>query len=427
MYALYSALLFLLLLLSLPYWLLQMARLGKYRAGLAERLGQVPARLHHDFSGLPVIWVHAVSVGEVLAVSALLEQLRVECAARVVISTTTQTGQRLARQRFGEENVFYFPIDLPFAIGAYLRALKPKVVVLAETEFWPNFLRKAHRSGARVIVVNARISDRSFPRYRRFRGLLRHVLSNVDQFLAQSEEDARRLIEIGAAPECVEVSGNLKFDVAPPRAMPFVDEMRSKLAAAHAGPTLVAGSTVEGEEQLVFSAFREVLAQNPQARLILAPRHRERFAQVASLLAQSGMPFALRSEGRVEHSQWRVLLLDSIGELATVYSLADVALVGGSLVPRGGHNILEPAFHGVPIIVGPHTENFRDIIALFRRENAVIECPAAELTSCLQRLFGDKKLRSELGARALSVLQAQRGATARTHNAIRALLTGAER
>ena len=427
MYSLYSALLFLLLALSLPYWLLQMARLGKYRAGLSERLGEVPERLHRDFSGLPIVWVHAVSVGEVLAVSALLEQLRAEGAARIVISTTTQTGQRLARQRFGEENVFYFPIDLPFAIGAYLRALKPKVVVLAETEFWPNFLQKAHRSGARVIVVNARISDRSFPRYRRFRHLLRRVLSNVDQFLAQSEEDARRLVEIGAAPERVEVSGNLKFEVAPPRALPFVEELRTQLSAVHAGPTLVAGSTVEGEEQFILSAFREMLARHPQARLILAPRHRERFAAVAALLAESGMPFALRSEARIAHSQWRVLLLDSIGELATVYSLADVALVGGSLVPRGGHNILEPAFYGVPIIVGPHTENFRDIIALFRREKAVLECAAEELTSCLQKLFGDKQVRTQLGTRACSVLQAQRGATARTHDAIRALLTGADR
>lgn len=426
MYVLYSALLFLLLLLSLPYWLVQMARLGKYRAGLAERLGEVPERLRLNFSRLPVIWVHAVSVGEVLAVSALLEQLQAEGAARVVISTTTQTGQKLARQRFGEKNVFFFPIDLPFAISAYFHALRPKLVVLAETEFWPNFLHKAHRHGARVAVVNARISDRSFPRYRRYRGLLSRVLSNVDCFLAQSQEDARRLVEIGAEPDRVRVSGNLKFDVAPPRELPFVEELRAELAAAHAGPTLVAGSTVEGEEPMVLDAFREVLLANPQARLILAPRHRERFAAVAALLAQCGMPFALRSESRIAHSQWRVLLLDSIGELATIYSVADIALVGGSLVPRGGHNILEPAFYGVPIIVGPHTENFRDILALFRRENAVIECPPAELNSRLQQLFADRNVRAELGARARSVLEAQRGATARTHDALRALLNGAD-
>ena len=426
MYALYSALLSLLLLISLPYWLLQMARLGKYRAGLAERLGQVPERLHRDFSGRPVVWVHAVSVGEVLAVSALLERLRAEGAVRVVISTTTQTGQRLARQRFGEENVFYFPIDLPLAIGTYLRALRPKVVVLAETEFWPNFLHMAHRSGARVVVVNARISDRSFPRYRRFRALLRRVLSNVDQFLAQSEEDAQRLIAVGAMPERVAVSGNLKFDVAPPRSLPFVEELRAELASAKAGPTLVAGSTVEGEEPFVLAAFRQIWTANPGARLILAPRHKERFAAVAALVAESGMPFALRSESCIAHDKWRVLLLDSIGELATVYSLADVALVGGSLVPRGGHNILEPAFYGVPIIVGQHTENFRDIIALFRREKAVIECAPAELTSHLQQLFADKNLRTQLGTRACSVLQKQRGATARTHDALHAILKGAE-
>lgn len=195
MYLLYTVLLSLALLLSLPWWLLQMLRLGKYRAGLAERFGRVPQRLHREEA--PLAWVHAVSVGEVLAVSRLVEEMRAG-GLRVVVSTTTQTGQRLARERFDAESVFYFPMDLPFAIRPYLRRLHPALVVLAETEFWPMFLRMAARSGARVAVVNARISDRSLPRYRRFRRLLAAVLANVDLFLAQSEEDGRRLLEIGA-------------------------------------------------------------------------------------------------------------------------------------------------------------------------------------------------------------------------------------
>jgi len=420
MYFLYTVLLSLALLLSMPWWLLQMLRLGKYRAGLAERFGCVPQRLVRGAGTLA--WVHAVSVGEVLAVSHLVQELRAG-GQRVMVSTTTQTGQRLARERFGAENVFYFPVDFPFAIAAYLRRLRPDVVVLAETEFWPMFLRMAARSGACVAVVNARISDRSLPRYRHFCRLLARVLANVDLFLAQSEEDARRLMTIGAIPERVQVSGNLKFDVAPPPAAPFVASLTAALRRSKAGPVIVAGSTLEGEELMVFSAFRQVLVRWPQARLLLAPRHKERFATVAALLETSGFAYRRRStmtEAVVEG--WSVLLLDTIGELASAYSLADVAFVGGSLVPRGGHNILEPANFGVPIVVGRHTENFRDIMVLFRRAGALVECDGAMLGDEFCELLADDDLRRNLGERARNAVATQRGATERTLRALRELL-----
>ena len=215
MYWLYSALLAVSLVLSLPYWLFQMARKGKYRAGLAERLGRVPRRIYPR-TGPSTIWIHAVSVGEVLAVSSLVARLRERFPDhQVLVSTTTATGQKLARSRFGEENVFYFPLDFAFCIRPYLRALRPELVVMAETEFWPNFLRESKASGAKIAIVNARISDRSLPGYLRFRKWLRPVLQTVDLFLAQSAEDGRRLGEIGAVADRVRVTGNLKFEVRP--------------------------------------------------------------------------------------------------------------------------------------------------------------------------------------------------------------------
>src|SRR5215831_15473024 len=226
------------MLFSLPYWLYQILRHGKYRSGLAERLGKVPARISAGGSGTQrVIWVHAVSVGEVLAVAGLVAEMRRALPQyRVMISTTTDTGQDLARKRFGEDSVFYFPMDFAFAIRPYLQALKPELVVLAETEFWPNFLRLAHESGARVAVVNTRISDRSRPHYRRFRWALRRMLAQVDLFLAQTEEDSARLQSIGADPARVKVTGNLKFDVNVPPAPPIVESIRHAFAAEGAGP-----------------------------------------------------------------------------------------------------------------------------------------------------------------------------------------------
>jgi 3-deoxy-D-manno-octulosonic-acid transferase len=411
------------MLASLPYWLFQMVRHGKYRNGFAERLGQMPSQLRMPEKQEPVIWVHAVSVGEVLAVAGLVEELRRRFPQhRIFVSTTTDTGQALARKRFGEANVFYFPMDFAFAIRPYLRALRPQMVMIAETEFWPNFMRLAHASGARIAVVNARISDRSWPSYRRFRGLLRRLLANVDLFLAQTSEDAARLRDIGAAPERVRVAGNLKFDIPSPAPPAIVDSLRESMAASGAGPVLVCGSTVEGEETLLLKAFENLLVQHPGAVMILAPRHPERFPAVAALLEQMSIRFCRRSEWDGEALAGAVFLVDTIGELAALYALADIAFVGGSLVPRGGHNIIEPAQHGVATVVGNHTENFRDIVSLFQSRDAVRVVGPAELPLVLLELLANDAERIALGKRAAETMRSQIGATARTAGELQELL-----
>jgi len=412
------------MLFSLPYWLYQILRHGKYRSGLAERLGKVPARISAGGSGTQrVIWVHAVSVGEVLAVAGLVAEMRRALPQyRVMISTTTDTGQDLARKRFGEDSVFYFPMDFAFAIRPYLQALKPELVVLAETEFWPNFLRLVHANGSQIAVVNARISNRSWPRYRRFRWALRRMLVHVGLFLAQTKEDADRLQSIGADSRRVQVTGNLKFDVSLPASPPIVESLRRALAAERAGPVLVCGSTVEDEEPPLLKAFENVRVGHPRAVMILAPRHPERFDAVAMLLQQMGIPWHRRTLWAGEPLAGGVLLVDSIGELAALYGLADVAFVGGSLVPRGGHNIIEPAQHGVAIVTGNHTENFRDIISRFQSQDAVRIVGVAELPLMLMQVLENDGERLALGRRAKETIESQAGATARTLQALQGLL-----
>jgi 3-deoxy-D-manno-octulosonic-acid transferase len=428
MYFLYSTLLAVFLLLTLPYWLLQMMRHGKYRAGLRQRLGALPRQLTGG-GQKPTVWVHAVSVGEVVAVSGVVQALRQKSpSTRVVISTTTRTGQKFAAQRFGAENVFYFPLDFAFAIRPYLNALHPELVVVAETEFWPNFLRLAKRSRARIAVINCRISDRSLPGYKRLHfwlpRLLRKTLDNVDCFLAQTEEDRRRLAEIGTPESRIQVAGNLKFDVAPPPGPKIVATLRRSFNHSGAGPILVCGSTLEDEEGLLLSAFRNILAHHPKAVMILAPRHPERFPKVAELVESLSFRMWRRSLWNGEALVGGVFLVDSIGELAALYSLATIAFVGGSLVPRGGHNILEPALYGVPIVTGNHYENFRDVVNFFASRNAVRIVGLAELPLVFMELVENENARATLGRNALAALDSQRGATDRTVAVLLQLMGG---
>jgi len=424
MYVVYSALLGLFLFVTVPYWLLQMLRHGKYRAGLRQRLGGVPAALSGS-GDKPGIWIHGVSVGEVVSASGVVQALtRRFPGYRVFVSTTTTTGQSLAARRFGPENVFYFPLDFEFAIQPYLQAIRPKLVVVAETEFWPNFLRLTKASGARIAVVNGRISDRSLPGYKRFRRWLPKVLRQVDLFLAQTDEDRRRLVEIGAPEERVSVSGNLKFDVAPPKAPAIVESLQENFRETGVGPVLVCGSTLEDEEGTLLSAFRNILVNHPRAVMILAPRHPERFEEVAALVEKLGFRMSRRSLWSGEVLAGSVFLLDTIGELAAIYSLATVAFVGGSLVPRGGHNILEPALYGVAVVTGNHYENFRDIVNFFQSRNAVRVVGLAELPLTFIELIENPSAREALGRNALAALESQRGATERTVAALAELMGG---
>ena len=422
----YNAALLVALVAGAPWWLWRMATTRKYREGLLERLGRVPARrIANAAAGdRPVLWVHAVSVGEVLAVSRLVKALDAalpECF--VAVSTTTRTGQALARERFGAERVFYCPLDLPWAVRAYLDALRPRLLVLAETEFWPNLLHGCFRRKIPVAVVNARISDRSWPRYRLLRGLWRPLLSRLSRALAQSETDSGRLRALGCAPERVSVAGNLKFDVRAAGETEATRLLRAKLAGRR---LVVAGSTLAGEEAALLDAWPRLVAADAQLAMVIAPRHPERFAAVAALLERSGYPWKRRSEWSADPAEpllpGEMVLLDTIGELASVYSLASVAFVGGSLVPAGGHNPLEPAQFAVPIVMGPHYANFRAIVDDLRAHDALRIAAQEELAAALAAWLRDRPAAEAMGQRARAVFERQAGATDRCVEAIRAML-----
>jgi 3-deoxy-D-manno-octulosonic-acid transferase len=421
---LYSFALLLVLVLGSPFWLLRMLTAGKYRAGLAGRLGSVPQALREYARGRRVIWLHAVSVGEIIAAGRLIAELENALPGhRVCISTTTLTGHTLARQRFGSERVFYFPLDFAFIVRRYLRALAPEMVILVETEFWPNLLLQCARRHVPVAVVNARISDRSLPRYRRLRGLWRPLLEKIALFCAQSEEDAARLRTIGAPAERVRVLGNLKFDIRSAAGeAAFVVELRAQLSAD--AKVLVCGSTMEAEEPALLDCLPALKAAAPGLVCILAPRHPERFSAVAQLLEQRGVAFTRRSQWASQTAQplAGVLLLDTVGELASVYALADVAFVGGSLVNAGGHNPLEPAQFGVPVVMGESYENFRGIVSAMRDAGGIEIVARAALCATLTALLTDAPRASALGKTAQRVFLAQSGATARTVAALLPLL-----
>jgi len=414
------------LVLGAPWWLWKMATTHKYREGLMERIGRVRIRLD---STKPVLWLHAVSVGEVLAVSRLVLELDHTLPDHhVVISTTTRTGQALARQRFGSNRVFYCPLDLPWAVNAYLNALQPKMLILAETEFWPNLLSRCLRRSIPVAVVNARISDRSWPRYRRLRFLWRPFLGRLSAVLAQSETDAERLKAIGCRPEVVSVAGNLKFDV---HATGEAEATIQLNALGQGLRFVVAGSTLDGEEAAILEAWPRLLKADPRLVLVIAPRHPERFAAVAELLKHSGIPWVKRSDWRAlpidglqPLSGSQIVLLDTIGELASVYSLASVAFIGGSLIPAGGHNPLEPAQFGVPIVMGPHYANFRAIVDDLLAHQALRIATREQLAAAIIYLLQNQAEASAMGARARQVFEQQAGATERCLETLQESLAG---
>ncbi len=428
----YNLALLVVLLVGSPWWLFRMATTHKYRDGLLERLGRIPARLgklQQEAPGeRPVIWLHAVSVGEVLAASRLVEELDGALPDhRLVISTTTRTGQVLARYRFGANRVFYCPLDLPWAVRSWLNTLQPRLFILVETEFWPNLLSGCFRRGIPVAVVNSRVSDRSWPRYRRLRGLWRPFLSRLGCALAQSQTDAERLKAIGCLPERVTVAGNLKFDV---RAAVEAEATRQLRELAPGLRFIVAGSTLDREEAALLEVWPLLLAADPQLAMVLAPRHPERFGDVEALLNTSGVPWVKRSNWRSHPANslqplvpGQVVLLDTIGELASVYSLASVAFVGGSLFPAGGHNPLEPAQFGVPIVMGSWYPNFRTITDDLRAHQAICIVAAEDLAKALLEQLRDRAAAEAMGERARQVFQEQAGATGRSVEALRQLLT----
>jgi 3-deoxy-D-manno-octulosonic-acid transferase len=418
LYSVYTALLAAGFVLAFPFYFWKGRATGKYQASFRERMGALPSSLQRGASRS--IWVHAVSVGEVLTARVLVDGLKRRFPGwSVFLSTTTVTGHDVARRSApAADGLFYAPFDFPWPVRTALRRLDPALLVLVETEIWPNLIHEAQRHGTRVAIVNGRLSPRSFPRYRRLRVLLRRVLGEVDLFLMQGEPHAERARLLGAPPARVQVTGNLKFD-----ALPEPGSAPALLALLRGeGPLWVAGSTAPGEEAVVLEAFRALRAQVPALRLLLAPRHAERFAEVTELARGTGFETVRRTE---LEDGWRgdVVVLDTLGELARVYALGTVVFVGGSLVPAGGHNVLEAAAAGKPVIVGPHMENFQEIADQFLAADALIQVgDAAALAPAVWHLLEHPAEAAALAARARGLLGESRGALDRTVDALARLI-----
>jgi len=414
MYFAYSFCLFLGLLISAPCYFF---RSRKYIDTIKPRLGylRIP-RLQRS------IWIHAVSVGEVKTIQKLCSCLRVQYPNRpLVISTTTPTGQQLASETKGlADYVFYFPFDLPGAVRRTLDHVNPRLMIIAETEIWPNFLRECRRREIRTILVNGRISDRSFPRYKMFRGWLKTILADFYVLGMQSDTDRERIEYLGADPAKVQVLGNLKYDVSisnrrPHTALAGLLEQSQPLWIA-ASTTAASGSPAD-EEELVLQAFLRVRQYHPNLKLLIAPRHPERFDTVEQLVRARGLDCLRRTViGNIESTECfrDVLLLDTIGELSSIFTYASVVFVGGSLVPRGGHNILEPAAAARAIVVGPYMENFREISETFLSARAAIQVrDEHELAKAVDRLLGNPDEVSRLGTGARLIVERNTGATQR--------------
>jgi 3-deoxy-D-manno-octulosonic-acid transferase len=425
MYSLYTALTLAAFLLGSPYFAYQAVRHRKYIGSLGQRFGRLPPALRR--AARPSIWIHAVSVGEVLTARALLPELRQRYPdVRLVLSTTTATGQQVARAQVPPiDHVFYFPFDLPFGIRRTLDALQPRLFVMMETEIWPNLLRACRARGIGTVLVNGRISARSFPRYRLIRRVMRRVLADVDGFCMQSDDSARRVVALGADPTRVTVTGNLKFDAAE-RAPPLQgsDGVLRYFRLPPERPVVIAASTLRGEEEAVLRAFERARANHAGALLVVAPRHPERFGEVVSLASGRGHRVVRRTALAIDaEPRADVVVLDTIGELARLFEVATVVFVGGSLVDAGGHNILEPALYGKPIVFGPHMHNFAEIAAAFTAQQAAVQVASpAQLADAVDALLGDPVRRARLGAAARALVDANRGAKERTLAVIAVLL-----
>lgn len=420
MYFVYSLLSFALFALVSPYFLYQAVRYKKYVGSLAQRLGYLPVSFNLDADRS--IWIHAVSVGEVLTTRALLADLKaLYPSLRIFVSTTTMTGQRVARSHLLHvDGVFFFPFDFRVIVERTLRLVRPRLFIMMETEIWPNLLRACRRHGVRTVLVNGRISSRSYPRYRLARRFFRRVLQDIDRFCMQSEEAARRLVDIGADPSRVTVTGSLKFDsldVVGPQALARGSARVLRFfRVAETRPVVIAASTLKGEEEPVLAAFRRIQRAHPEALLIIAPRKPERFGEVETLAAREGFRVVRRTELPIDaEPRADVVVLDTIGELARLFQVATVVFVGGSLVDAGGHNLLEPAVFGKPILFGPHMQNFAEIARTFVERGAAIQVASAgELETTMAALIDDPVRRAALGAAARALVEANRGAKDKT-------------
>ena len=420
MYIIYNILLFLATILLSPVILFKLATVPKYRGGISQKFGRLRKGVLKVIRGSRPIWVHAVSVGEVMAAHPLIRELKKKYPRRkLILSTVTVTGNYTARQRVPEADaVFYFPFDYPFIVRRVIKGINPVAVLVAETELWPNFFRQLRKAGIPSAVINGRISPHSYKNYLKFRRFFRQVFSSIDLFCMQSEADAGRIREIGAAPEKVIVTGNLKFD----QRMPALRQTPLSIPAGR--PVITAGSTHRGEETALLDIHARLKQKFPGLLLIIAPRHPERFDEVEGIINKAGYECQRRTtlKGAVKE----VLLLDTIGELRSFYAVCDIAFVGGSLVKVGGHNLLEPASMKKPVIFSRYMFNFKEISeALITAGGGIMVKDKEELSVQMDRLLSDRKLAQRMGELAFAVIAANSGATRKTIDAVSGFIGGA--
>lgn len=420
MYLAYSLLLTLGLVVLIPHFLFQALAHGKYIAGLRQRLGSVP-----QVDGKPVIWLHCVSVGETQAARPLAQRLKQEFPHHaLVVSTITLTGQTLARDVFRDqaESVFYFPFDWRWSVRRALKTINPAAVLIMETELWPNFLRECKARHIPVALVNGRISRQSYRRYSLIKFFLRRVLSCLSVAVMQSETDAERLQSLGMARDRLFTAGNLKFDAEVAGELTGrTEEIRKRFGLRSGTPLVLAASTHSPEEEMMLESIKQLRTKQP-VRLMIAPRRPERFNEVAASIQKSGLSWARKTNPpQPEDTDAAVILLDTIGELPATYSLADVVFVGGSLVDKGGHNVLEPAAAGAAVVTGAHTHNFHAIVDLMVEAGAIVQLPPLrniatieEITNVFAELLADPEERHALGRRAKQLVTDNQGATDRT-------------
>jgi len=420
---LYNIILTCFLILHIPYLFLQSLLRKRPQKQLKERLGGFP-----DLSSKKPIWTHAASVGEVLCSIPLLKRIKKEVPnCEIVLTTMTSTGNETAKKLIPEaDRILFFPIDHPFIIRRAIRKIGPRLLLIAETELWPNLLRSCGRKQIPVVLFNGRISEKSFRGYLLLKSFFKRCMKDISLFLMQTEEDRNRIIEIGASPERTKVAGNIKFDqVLPSINLEATVEMSGFLGLQGNETILIAGSTHQGEEEIFIQLFKNLRKVDPHLVLILAPRHLDRLEEVEKILRNEGISWkrrpSLSIQGRNEISS--VILLDTMGELMRLYSLGTIVFIGGSLVPVGGHNPLEPLFFKKCVLFGPHMFNFLEISRrLIAEGGAILVKDSEELSSQLKRLLSDEKARNEVGENGYRFLQKHRGATERIFEKIKPFL-----
>jgi 3-deoxy-D-manno-octulosonic-acid transferase len=428
-YFLYDALLLLAAPIITGYYLIKSLKRGR-SAALASRFGFLSSEERGKIAGCETIWVHAVSVGETNAVKSLLKAIKERYPQKkIVLSNVTETGRSVSLKINEADLCIYFPFDYGFAVNRVMKAVDPAAVIIVETEIWPNFLKEARRRAIPVILVNGRISDRSFRRYMCLGWVFRRVLADFSSFCMQTDEDARRIVAMGARPSSVHVTKNLKYDMPVVRMSPeTLQSLRKTYHIPISASVFTAGSTHQGEEELVVNTYKNLLRGNGDLVLVLAPRHPERVGRVSEILQKEGISFILRSALESQDSllqSGQALLLDTVGELMNLYALSDLVFVGGSMVPVGGHNLLEPASLSVPVLFGPYMNNFKEIASLIVKFNGGVQVDdEADLTSAAGTLLGDDAKRGEMGENGARLLEENSGSTERHMEIISDFLSG---